>query len=188
MDFENYNAEDIYQQMNQHWCPRTLGAGLLTGAIYSHIFLFLKEVFFWCFVQIFLLRRTGLVLCPLQLPALTPGVLGALSAPTAGSIHGRELLVCAVLCARPGHGCRAGLTSSQHPAESTWHQHHLWLCMCHPGIQNHRCLPPVGCCSPPPWPTRNLFFLKFACVDFEETLYLCWALPWDVLFRCTCGT
>lgn len=98
MGFENYCAEDIYQQMNQHWCPRTLGAGLLTGPIYSHIFLFLKKVFFWCFVQIFLLRRTGLVLCPLQLPALTPGVLGALSAPTAVSIHGRELLVCPVLC------------------------------------------------------------------------------------------
>lgn len=122
-------------------------------------------------------------------------VLGALSAPQAAeSIHARAVGLSLqsltstrpVLCAR-----RWPCWFDQFPA-SCWAPRGRsiisGLCMCHPGIQNHRCLPPLGWCSPPPSPTINLFFLKFAHVDFEETPYLSRALAWDVLCKYTCGT
>lgn len=162
--------------MNQHWCP---GTSVLTGAIYSHIFLFLKEVFFWGFVEIVMLRgKTGLAYFgPLQLWALISGVMGA---PTASRAHPSQRAAvglslqsltspCPVLCARHW-SCLQG-RFDQFPA-SCWVSRGSsiisGLCMCHPGVQNHRCLPPLGWCSLPPSPNHKfvLFLFKIRLCGF----------------------
>lgn len=182
--------------MNQHWCPGTWGAGLLTGAIRSHIFLFLKEVFFWCFVEIFTLRGTNRLgsgysttvsSCPKddgssQCPCsqLSPSMPETCWFVPSDLDQHTSCAVCQALVSS------AGLVWPVPSIllSSTWQKHHLWAV--HVSSRNPK--PQVFAST---WlvfsTTINMLFfsLKFTCMDFEETLCLPGAFPWDVLFKCT---